>query len=53
MKAYGRSKLYNILFTRELARRLHGTGVTANRNGLYPAQLNEMNHFAEKFARKL
>jgi hypothetical protein len=30
MKAYVRSKLYNILFTRELARRLRGTGVTAN-----------------------
>jgi NAD(P)-dependent dehydrogenase (short-subunit alcohol dehydrogenase family) len=28
--AYGRTKLCNILFTRELAKRLAGTGVTAN-----------------------
>jgi NAD(P)-dependent dehydrogenase (short-subunit alcohol dehydrogenase family) len=30
MKAYGRSKLANLLFTFELARRLEGTGVTVN-----------------------
>jgi len=30
LKAYGRSKLCNILFTRELARRIAGRGVAAN-----------------------
>ena len=30
LKVYGRSKLCNILYTRELARRWAGTGVTAN-----------------------
>jgi retinol dehydrogenase 12 len=37
-RAYGRSKLCNILFTRELARRLAGSGVTAN--SLHPGFVN-------------
>lgn len=37
-RAYQRSKLANILFTRELARRLEGTGVTAN--ALHPGYVN-------------
>ena len=35
--AYGQSKLANILFTRELAKRLEGTGVTAN--SLHPGAI--------------
>jgi NAD(P)-dependent dehydrogenase (short-subunit alcohol dehydrogenase family) len=38
LKAYGRSKLCNILFTRELAHQLKGTGVTAN--CLHPGFVN-------------
>ncbi len=37
-KAYGRSKLANIMFTYELARRLEGMGVTAN--ALHPGGVN-------------
>lgn len=38
LKAYSRSKLCNILFTRELSRRLAGTGVVAN--SLHPGFVN-------------
>jgi len=37
IKAYGRSKLANILFTYELARHLEGTGVTVN--ALHPGHI--------------
>jgi NAD(P)-dependent dehydrogenase (short-subunit alcohol dehydrogenase family) len=37
MRAYGRSKLANILFTYELSRRLAGSGVTAN--ALHPGHV--------------
>ena len=37
MKVYGQSKTANILFTRELARRLEGSGVTAN--SLHPGAI--------------
>ncbi len=38
MKAYARSKLANVLFSNELARRLAGTGVTSN--SLHPGAVN-------------
>ncbi|GAA4991491.1 SDR family oxidoreductase [Actinopolymorpha pittospori] len=38
MKAYGRSKLANVLFAAELARRLEGSGVTSN--SLHPGAVD-------------
>jgi retinol dehydrogenase-14 len=38
MRAYSRSKLANVLFAAELARRLAGTGVTSN--SLHPGSVN-------------
>jgi len=46
-RAYQRSKLANILFTRELARRLEGTGVTAN--ALHPGYVRTQIFRAEGF----
>jgi NAD(P)-dependent dehydrogenase (short-subunit alcohol dehydrogenase family) len=47
MRAYARSKLANILFTRELARRLAGTNVTANalHPGVVRTQIGQNNPF--------
>jgi NAD(P)-dependent dehydrogenase (short-subunit alcohol dehydrogenase family) len=44
MKAYSQSKLANLLFNRELARRLGGTGVTAN--ALHPGVIGTQLLFA-------
>jgi NAD(P)-dependent dehydrogenase (short-subunit alcohol dehydrogenase family) len=55
MKAYGRSKLANILFTRELARRLAGTGVTANslHPGFIASHIGEDNRIAMRWIVRL
>ena len=45
-RAYSQSKLANLLFTYELARRLHGTGVTAN--ALHPGVVRT--HFGREDA---
>ncbi len=47
-RAYQQSKLANILFTRELARRLEGTGVTAN--ALHPGYVRTQIFRAEGFS---
>lgn len=54
-KAYEQSKLANVLFTRELARRLKGTGVTANslHPGLVDTELMRHMGFANSFFAKL
>lgn len=53
MKVYGRSKLANILFTVELAKRLEGTGVTANclHPGFVSTSLARDNRLAAWFLR--
>jgi NAD(P)-dependent dehydrogenase (short-subunit alcohol dehydrogenase family) len=55
LRIYGRSKLANILFTRELARRLAGTNVSVN--ALHPGVVSTgfaaNNGFFGKTARKL
>jgi NAD(P)-dependent dehydrogenase (short-subunit alcohol dehydrogenase family) len=50
--AYKRSKLANVLFTRELARRLDGTGVTANcfHPGLVATRIADNNGWLVAFA---
>ncbi len=53
--AYGQSKLANILFTRELARRLHDTSVTANafHPGMVGSDFAKNNGFVAQVAMSL
>jgi NAD(P)-dependent dehydrogenase (short-subunit alcohol dehydrogenase family) len=55
MRAYGKSKLLDVLFTLELADRLRGTGVTANCccPGLVATGLSGTNNAAERLERAL
>lgn len=55
MQVYGRSKLMNLLFTRELARRLHGSGVTVNalHPGLVASGLGTNNGWLGRSAMRL
>lgn len=49
--AYGQSKLANILFSNELAKRLNGTGATSN--SLHPGLIKtELSRHLEKSAHK-
>jgi retinol dehydrogenase-14 len=54
-KAYGQSKLANLLFTYELARRLAGTGVTVNavHPGTVASGFGENNNGVMKFSMKI
>jgi NAD(P)-dependent dehydrogenase (short-subunit alcohol dehydrogenase family) len=51
-KAYNRSKLCNVLYTRELARRLEGTSITANclHPGFVASRFGDNNHDLFGFA---
>ena len=55
MSAYGKSKLLDVLFTFELAERLHGTGVAANCGcpGLVATGLAGTDNAADRVARAL